>query len=117
METICLDCGNAIKGRSDKKFCNDACRNHYNNRLKSEDNFLLKSINQILKQNRSILLKLNPEGKVKMAKSRLLKAGFNFSYHTHHHQTHNGNTYVFCYEQGYLPLNDNELLLVRKEEK
>jgi hypothetical protein len=30
---LCLDCNNKIlAGRTDKKFCNSACRNHYNNK-------------------------------------------------------------------------------------
>ena len=27
----CLECGDAIAGREDKKFCCDGCRNSYNN--------------------------------------------------------------------------------------
>ena len=34
----CVACGKAVKGRSDKKFCDDYCRNVYNNDLKSDSN-------------------------------------------------------------------------------
>ncbi len=115
MERSCLDCGKAVKGRADKKFCDDACRNNYNNRLKVEDNLFVKKLNQILKKNRAILLKFNPEGKTKISKAKLLTAGFNFDYHTHNLQTQNGNTYIFCYEFGYLPLANDEFLLVKRE--
>ena len=27
----CLSCGKLLKGRVDKKFCDDYCRNNYNN--------------------------------------------------------------------------------------
>ncbi|RYF12576.1 MAG: DUF2116 family Zn-ribbon domain-containing protein, partial [Flavobacteriales bacterium] len=37
MNRFCLDCNTEIKGRADKKFCDDQCRNNYNNRRKSED--------------------------------------------------------------------------------
>ncbi|UKT64504.1 hypothetical protein [Pedobacter mucosus] len=117
MERLCLDCGKAVKGRTDKKFCDDSCRNNYNNHLKFDDGILLKKINNILKRNRSILAKLNPDGKVKVNRKKLLTAGFNFEFYTHHYQTQNGNSYTFCYEHGYLQLENEEVLLVKREEK
>jgi hypothetical protein len=115
MNRQCLDCQTAIIGRADKKFCDDQCRSHYNNRIKSEDDSLLKKINQILSKNRKILKAENPNGKVKTKKELLLKQGFDFNYHTHHYSTSTGNTYIFCYEYGYLLLDHDELLLVKKE--
>ncbi|MBC6112410.1 hypothetical protein ACFOG5_10105 [Pedobacter fastidiosus] len=117
MERLCLDCGKPVKGRTDKKFCDDLCRNSYNNRLKSEDSLVVKRINLILKKNRNILAKFNPEGKAKITRKKLFAAGFNLDYHTHIHQTSNGNNYSFCYEYGYLILNEEEFLLVKREEK
>ncbi|TCD11262.1 hypothetical protein EZ449_07165 [Pedobacter frigidisoli] len=117
MERSCLDCGMPLKGRADKKFCDDACRNNYNNNLKIGDSLVLKRINSILKKNRSILAKLNPDAKAKTTRKKLLSAGFNFDYHTHTYQTQNGNTYIFCYEYGFLSLADEEFLLVKREEK
>ena len=117
MERLCLDCGNAVKGRTDKKFCDDNCRNNYNNRLKSETGTIFNKINGILKKNRKPLAKLNPDGKVKVSKKKMLNAGFNFDYHTHTYQTQKGNKYFFCYEFGYLALNDDEFLLVEKKEQ
>ncbi|ARS38575.1 hypothetical protein CA265_02310 [Sphingobacteriaceae bacterium GW460-11-11-14-LB5] len=117
MERLCLDCGTLIRGRADKKYCDDACRNNYNNRLKVEDNLVIKRVNSILKKNRAILAGLNPTGKTKITRKKLITAGFNFEYHTYSYETHNGNTYIFCYEYGYLILNDDRYLLVKREEK
>ena len=117
MERTCLDCDAALKGRSDKKFCDDQCRSNYNNRLKSDHSGAVKMIDPILKKNRKILAKLNPEGKARMNRSKLTAQGFNFTYFTHVYETQKGKTYKFCYEYGYLELEGNELLLVRKEEK
>ena len=38
----CLNCGEEINGRVDKKFCCDYCRNHYNNKLNSDVKILEK---------------------------------------------------------------------------
>lgn len=116
MERICLDCSETIKGRADKKFCDDQCRSNYNNRKKTEDDFL-KEVNSILRKNRNILHQLNPSGKVKVNRERLLKKGFSFAYFTHIYQTQTGNNYRFCYEHGYLKLDNDDFLLVKRVEE
>ncbi len=117
MEKHCLDCESPIKGRADKKFCDDQCRSNYNNRLKADDSKEVKRINSILFKNRKILTMLNPEGKTKLPKNKLEKAGFNFSYFTHQYQTAKGAVYIFCYDYGYLALENEWFLLVKKQEE
>ncbi len=117
MERLCIDCGAELRGRTDKKFCDDQCRSNYNNQLKANDQGFLKRVNQILKKNRNILLEKNPEGKVKVKRAELLRKGFNFDYYTHTYQTQSGATYIFCYEYGYLLLKDDDVLLVIREPK
>ncbi|MXV52691.1 hypothetical protein GS399_17090 [Pedobacter sp. HMF7647] len=116
MEKLCLDCSMPVKGRSDKKFCDDQCRTSYNNRLKQEDHRLIKVVNQILKKNRSIMEQLNPEGKSKAGKEKMINMGFDFNYFTSIYETQKGSRYFFCYEYGYLLLENNAVLLVKKEE-
>lgn len=117
MERLCLDCQQPIVGRADKKFCDDQCRTNYNNRLKADDDSSLKHINKILRKNYSILKSCNPGGKTKVKRELLLQKGFDFSYHTHLYTTQKGNTYFFCYDYGYLLLEKEEVLLVKREEK
>jgi len=117
MERICLDCNAVINGRADKKFCDDQCRTHYNNRIRTEDNSFVNEVNRVLKKNRAILKTKNPDGKIKVKREALLRKGFDFTYHTHTYSTQKGQIYFFCYEQGYLPLENEEILLVRREEK
>jgi hypothetical protein len=117
METrLCLDCNEKLNGRSDKKFCDDQCRSNFNNRQQSENTSFMRQVNSILKRNRRILEELNPEGKVKINRKKLVAKGFNFGYFTNIYQTQTGKSYFFCYESGYLLLEHDEILLVRKED-
>lgn len=116
MNTKCIECGDKIMGRADKKFCTDQCRSAYNNRLNSDSNNIMRNINNTLRKNRRILLDANPEGKGKISKGQLAKKGFKFDYFTNLYQTKNGHTYYFCYDQGYLPLDHDYYALVRRKE-
>jgi predicted nucleic acid-binding Zn ribbon protein len=118
-EKLCLTCSKPVKGRSDKKFCDDYCRAAYNNDLKSAANNLIRNVNNALGKNRRILESLLPEGDptAKTNKDKLLEKGFQFKYHTHLYQTKNDKTYFYCYEYGYLPLENNWYLIVKREEE
>jgi predicted nucleic acid-binding Zn ribbon protein len=115
----CLECGEKIVGRVDKKFCSDQCRNTYNNKLNSDANNTVRNINNVLRKNRRILAELSGQlEKAMVSKETLLSKGFNLTYHTHTYTTKKGDTYRFCYEQGYLFLEDKNLyLLVTHKEK
>ncbi|MBI5217852.1 MAG: hypothetical protein HY958_02860 [Bacteroidia bacterium] len=108
----CLECGEPILGRSDKKFCSDLCRNAHNNKLNSDVNNYVRHVNNILRKNRRILQELNPNDKAKVHKDKLAEKGFNFNFITGIYQTRKGSTYYFCYEYGYLPIEDNFYFLV-----
>jgi predicted nucleic acid-binding Zn ribbon protein len=112
----CLECGQAISGRIDKKFCSDQCRTSYNNRLNSDSTRYMKSVNRILRKNRKILSVLNPHGKSKTHKKKLISLGFNFRFHTNVYRTRSGKTYYFCYDHGYLPIDNDYFALVIREE-
>ncbi len=112
----CLECGEPITGRPDKKFCSDYCRNTYNNKLNSDVITYVRKINHILRKNRRILEELNPYGKTKVNKEKMLSKGFNFNFFTNVYQTQNGNTYYFCYDQGYLPIDNDFFALVKRKE-
>lgn len=114
----CAECGKTMRGRSDKKFCDDYCRNNYNNRLKSHSNNCVRNINNALLKNRRILEELLPgnEELSKATKQKFLQAGFQFKYITHTYTNKKGDTYFFCYDYGYLPLNNDWYLIVRRKE-
>lgn len=110
----CLECGESLRGRSDQKFCNDLCRNAFNNRRVSASTNLMRKINRTLKKNHSILEELNPEDKITVFKSQLEKKEFDFNYYTHSFTTRTGKTYYFCYDLGYAELENGKYLLVKK---
>ena len=114
---VCLACGKPVKGRSDKKFCDDYCRNNYNNQLKSSDVNLVRNINNALRKNRHVLESvLGEEDMAKTTKQKMLEKGFQFKYITHTYNNKKGNTYYFCYDYGYLPLDNDWLLIVKRNE-
>lgn len=115
-EKLCLECGEPFRGRIDKKFCSDLCRVSFNNRTNSEDVRYIRTINNILRKNRRILMSLNPTGKNKVNHEKLKEKGFNFHYFTSLYKTRDGAVYYYCYEHGYLPLEHDLYLLVIKKE-
>lgn len=113
----CLYCEKALNGRADKKFCNDYCRNAYNNQLKSASSPAVRNINNALLKNRRILeAMLGQEKMVKQPREKFLDQGFNFKYFTHNYTNQKGNVYFFCYEYGYLPLEHDWVLIVKRKE-
>ena len=115
----CLNCDKALKGRTDKKFCDDYCRNAFNNQLKSAKNNMVRNINNALGKNRRILESVFKSGEeiAKTSKDKLLQKGFQFKYTTHTYTNKKGNVYFFCYDVGYLPLENDWYLVVRRKEE
>ena len=112
----CLECGVAIKGRADKKFCSDHCRNAYNNMLNRDSKNLVRVINNRLRKNYRILdgfaLK---DGKTTTTKTKLLDKGFDFEFITSLYTTKKGTVYYFVYDLGYLPLENEYYMIVKRE--
>lgn len=111
----CLECSEKIVGREDKKFCSDSCRNAYNNKINKDSTNFMRNVNNKLRKNYRILSELNPDGKSKSTRDKMLSRGFDFDFFTNIMDTKNGNTYYFLYDQGYLSLENDYYLLVKKE--
>ncbi|MEA1787573.1 hypothetical protein U1E44_15835 [Arenibacter sp. GZD96] len=116
MEKMCPECGEKIIGRADKKFCSDYCRNAYNNNLNKDSKNLIRNINNRLRKNHRILDGfLRTENKTKTTKARLAFKGFDFDYFTHLYTTQKGTVYYFVYDLGYLPLENDFYMIVKRE--
>lgn len=116
-QAYCMFCNKPVKGRIDKKFCDDWCRNAHNNRRYSQTSTFVRNVNSILRRNRQILETIIPDGKeiTKTPRKKLAEKGFNFQYITHTHTTKKGLTYFFCYEYGYLSIEHDYCLVVSRE--
>ncbi|MFN0081369.1 MAG: hypothetical protein ACKVOM_02535 [Ferruginibacter sp.] len=111
-----LRCKKQIEGgRSDKKFCDDVCRGIYNNELKGPANNSVRYINNALSRNRRILESFlkKDESNIKIDRAKLVKKGFQFDYHTEQTPAKNGGTYIYCYEYGYLAIENDFILIIR----
>jgi predicted nucleic acid-binding Zn ribbon protein len=107
VERNCLDCGDILRGRADKKFCSDQCRNNYNNRLNRDSNNLIRNVHGLLRRNRRILADLFEDGKTKIHKDALYALGYNFSFFTHIIESKDGSKYHYCYEYGFREEGDD----------
>ena len=115
MNKSCPECGDKIIGRSDKRYCSDACRNAHNNSLNKDGKNLVRNINNRIRKNYRILEALNAKEKTKVKKETLLKHGFNFKFFTGQYVTKTGSVYFYVYDQGYLPLENDWYLLVKAD--
>lgn len=115
MKKECIECGEEFIGRVDKKFCSDYCRNTYNNKMNKDGTNLIRNINNRLRKNWRILEQLNPDEKCRVSKKKLEDAGFDFNHFTSIYTTKTKDVYYFCYDQGYLELEGDYYVLVKKK--
>lgn len=113
VERKCLDCGDTLRGRSDKKFCSDQCRNNYNNKLNRDSNNFVRNVHGLLRKNRRILSDLVAEGKTVIHKDALYALGYNFSFFTHIVESKEGTKFQYCFDYGFSE-RDEEFVELRQ---
>ncbi len=111
----CLECGDAFKGRIDKKFCSDYCRNTHNNKINRDSKNLIRNTNNRLRKNYKVLSNLNTTGKTKVTRSKLISNNFDFNFFTSIYTTKTNNVYYYIYDQGYLELDNEVYLLIKRD--
>lgn len=115
MKKLCLECGEKVIGRIDKKFCSDYCRNTFNNKVNKESKNLIRNINNRLRKNYKVLTELNKTGKTKVSRNKLYDRGFDFQLFTSIYTTKAGKSYYYIYDQGYLALENEYYLLIKRD--
>lgn len=113
---ICLYCEEEIKGRSDKRFCNANCKSAYHNQNPNSNEAFIRGINSQIRKNRSALRTACPLGKATVRKEFLLKLGMDFKYLTHIWKSPRGNSYNFCYDYGYMQIDDPKKVLIIQQQ-
>lgn len=114
---LCKSCGDRIRGRSDKQYCDDRCRNQYHNKEKKRPalTVLAKSIQHQLLKNRMILHRHLGKARCRLVdRDQLLREGFSFKLFTHRSRKKKGVLVVFCYEFGYWKAGASRISIVRK---
>lgn len=111
----CLTCGHSLRGRTDKKFCDDYCRSIFNNKRYIDEKGFVKKVNHLLLKNRRILASY-VEGvkETEMVPKELLyHRGFHFNYFTHTAISKEGTTYYCCYDHAYHVVSEQELQICK----
>ena len=108
IQKTCLNCGEELSGRKDKKFCDKYCKSawHYKKSQDEAPKFYNFVDNQ-LKLNRRILKNYNKAGKATVRSKILKDNGFNPNFFTHYWKNNRGDVYLFVYEFGFLKLKEN----------
>ncbi|GAA3976628.1 putative nucleic acid-binding Zn ribbon protein [Mucilaginibacter dorajii] len=109
-ENSCAHCHKPLFGRTDKRFCNDTCRNTFN-RQKTENQKLQASANlpeifRIIKRNYEILKEncpqvLDHDENMLVNAKEFLKTGFSPKFFTSVHITSYGEIWYCCFELGF----------------
>ena len=77
----------------------------------------MKDVNNILKKNRKILEGfIHHEKEITIHKNRIAEKGFQWTYHTHTSTNQSGITSFFCYEFGYIPIENQQLKIIRRSD-
>lgn len=101
MERTCLQCGAALHGRQDKKFCCDECRTDYHNHLRRDRERGLRAINHILASNWKILTAQLRAGHDAVPVAELAGRNFNFEIYTTSRRRLPGRRTFWCYNCAY----------------
>ncbi|MFM7023147.1 MAG: hypothetical protein ACKOXB_09230 [Flavobacteriales bacterium] len=107
MKKNCLECGNPLHGRTDKKFCDNYCRSAYHNKKLLKQNEVIRSTISVLTKNRTILKEIFDKNEKIVRNEILVKKGFSENYFTHYQNTSPNNSYKCCFEYGFKEVDGN----------
>ncbi|HEX6334572.1 MAG TPA: hypothetical protein VFZ78_10120 [Flavisolibacter sp.] len=113
-QKCCRLCGMKLRGRSDKIFCNDYCRNTFNNQRRKTTAPEIRAVNRILLRNRDLLEHFYLAGTKRIRTSALYRAGFDPAYNTHQFTNAQGQRYTFIYDYGFVRAAGNSIVVVKE---
>ncbi len=112
-KNTCLFCGATLYGRSDKKYCDDLCRNNHHRKNDEGTLMIVKKVNGMLSRNREILKSLSKSNRTLVGKCELQNRGFDFELVTSVHKTKRNEEYRIVYDYAYKFVDENEVILIR----
>ena len=111
----CLLCSAPLVGRTDKRFCDDACRSGYHNKKDREQNGMILHINKILKRNRKILYEFYAKNLLIVPLKKLIEKGFLTPYCTSIEVINKRKRIWYSYEIGYRETSRKCVEIVKQE--
>lgn len=109
----CLHCKAPLYGRSDKKFCDDGCRNLYHNKRNRIKQQTIRNINRILARNYSLLKSMEDVSQQQFTREDLVLKGFNFKYFTSIDSCGRGISCYWIYDKAYYILKNGHIALLQ----
>ena len=109
----CLECGEPLYGRTDKKFCNISCRSKYHGQLRRRQNKLYADTLEYLNRNYEILEHLFKLHGTNCDLTELAVMGFKTDLVTHRVQKKGKHLEYRCFDFVY-NLSDNKLFNLRR---
>ena len=113
VKRCCIFCGRELIGRSDKKFCDDACRNNYAYQRNKSSNVAINRVNKSLLHNRNVLKSIAKCGKKVVKRQFLVDKDFDFDVITGVHKTYKYQEYMMLYDYAYKCINDEDVLVLK----
>ncbi len=113
IKRCCAFCGKELTGRSDKKFCDDMCRNNHAYQQGKFDNEVINRINKSLLYNRNILRSITRRGRKIVKKQILVDKDFDFNVITGLYKTHRHQEYMLLYDYAYRCINDEDVVVLK----
>lgn len=112
----CISCGKTFIGRTDKKYCSQACKNTFNYQRRSNTKSATKTIDTILHKNREILeVIMGPKRKrMKISKTELTKMGFQSEYITGFYINSQDKMYRYVYDFAWMEFTGEKVMIVKK---
>ena len=109
----CIFCGRELIGRSDKKFCDDNCRNNHSYKQNKYNNDVINKVNKSLLYNRNILKSIVKSRRKIVKKQILVNNKFNFEMMTGVRRTQKQQEYKLVYDYAYRYINDEDVLIIK----
>ena len=113
MKRECAECGHKLVGRTDKKFCNDYCRNSFNNKRYRKEQYAKREIQGVLNVNYSILKSICSQNSVaESTLDHLAEKGYQMRFFTNLSLTGEGEVLRQCFDMSLLTKEDGSLFII-----